>query len=124
MSGGGQAGNAGGGGEKDTELSRFYRKHNGGLWQFTVTHDYMDGTIVLQNSEGKKWQVTYSASVLPSSDNYNKGKTGGLTLNNESLVGARMSVEFYGNGEPQSIKNLNNENTSRVRNYKVTGYGW
>jgi hypothetical protein len=127
MTGRSQSGNTGvlaSGDKAETELSRFAKRHNGGLWNFTVARDYMDGTIVLKNAEGKQWQVSYSASVLPSSDNYNKGKTGGLTLNNESLVGARMSVEFHGDGTPVSIKNLDNGNTSRVRTWKVTGFGW
>lgn len=54
----------------------------------------------------------------------NRGKTGGLALDDESLVGATMDVRFNGKGEPTSIKNVGNGNSCEVTDWWVTGYGW
>ncbi len=116
------------GAKADTELDRFNARNRGGTRTFTVTRDdgwstlRDDAWITLKDTEnGKQWALNYSPGF---SDQFNKGETGGLTTNNESLVGTRVSVYFHGSGEPESIKNLDNGNTCRVRDWKVTGYGW
>lgn len=116
------------GSNAETELDRFYARNRGGTRTFVVTRDdgwsrlRDDAWVTLKDTDnGKQWALNYSPGF---SDQYNKGNTGGLTINNESLVGTRVSVYFHGSGEPESIKNLDNGNTCRVRDWKVTGYGW
>lgn len=107
-----------------TELDRFYDRYRGGTATFVVTHDNRDSWITVEDTRiGKRWALYYSTNVWGNT-NKNAGKGGGLTVNGESLVGARVSVYFHGNGEPDDIKNLDNGNKCEVRDWKVTGYGW
>lgn len=122
----GAAGESGSG--PSPELQRFYQRNRGGMRTFTVVKDdewsttSSEAWVTLRDQEaGKEWRLCYSPGFT---DQFNRGSTGGLTMNNESLVGAKVEVHFHGDGEPQSIQNLSNGNTCRVKDWKVTGFGW
>jgi len=113
---------------KSTEAQRFAAKFGGGYFSFTCSRDSNAGKgrtpawITLKDPQSdKEWEVNYST---PQFLNPNRGNTGGLTLNDESLVGARLEVHFNQTGEPKSIKNLGNGNHCPVHDWKVSGYGW
>ncbi len=124
------SGGSGGGGASTSapaDVHRFRQAHRGGTWKFTVTRDAHSrlragSHLTLKDEQsGKQWELSYAAGF---SDQWSVGKTGGLTRNDESLVGARVEVYFHNDGEPESIKNLDTGYTCRVSDWKVTGYGW
>lgn len=116
--------------QPSSEQARFAALFAGGYHRFTCTGDSAGGrqtgmtsySITLKHSgTGKEWRVQYSVAQL---FNRNSGHTGGLSLNDESLVGSTMEVRFNSKGEPESIKNLGNGNHCAVTEWWVTGYGW